>query len=269
MARAAAPGSAARLLHLVVFMLVLANQPASGRPLPRPTGGCEKSRSQSGEEDAAIKRFFANTTRGTYVEIGAYDGVTFSNTLALHTCLNWTGILIEASAVNVAKLKRNAKLFRPSATPTVKRAGVCARPQTVIKFAALFTVGGDVGRMSNAFKKDFHKKHLGADGDWVGGGTELVPCYPMKELVGELNHIDFFSLDIEGAELEALLTLDFSKLTVDVFVIEMDKYDEANNNRIAQLMSNLGYTMCSGTEHWKPRSGLFVHARRQDYLRRC
>ena len=42
--------------------------------------------------------------------------------------------------------------------------------------------------------------------------------------------IDFFSLDVEGAELEVLLTIDFTVVTVDVFLIEIDDFHDSAQN---------------------------------------
>ena len=33
---------------------------------------------------------------GSFVEIGAHDGITISNTLLLESCWGWTGLLVEA-----------------------------------------------------------------------------------------------------------------------------------------------------------------------------
>ena len=43
---------------------------------------------------------------GSFVELGALDGTTFSNTLLLERCYNWTGLLIEANAENYEQLQR-------------------------------------------------------------------------------------------------------------------------------------------------------------------
>ena len=51
--------------------------------------------SQHGEE-LVIWEFFAGQRCGFFVEIGAYDGVTFSNTYLLEAA-GWNGILVEAN----------------------------------------------------------------------------------------------------------------------------------------------------------------------------
>ena len=52
--------------------------------------------------------------------------------------------------------------------------------------------------------------------------------------------IDFFSLDVEGAELEVLLTIDFTVVTVDVFLIEIDDFHDSAQNWKARTVPNLG-----------------------------
>lgn len=50
---------------------------------------------------------------GFFIECGAYDGETRSNTLNLERYYGWTGILIEADPINFAKMSlknRNAYL---------------------------------------------------------------------------------------------------------------------------------------------------------------
>ena len=43
----------------------------------------------------------------TFVELGALDGKTLSNTYMLERCFGWHGLLIEGSPQNFEKLKQN------------------------------------------------------------------------------------------------------------------------------------------------------------------
>ena len=47
---------------------------------------------------------------GAFLEIGGFDGLTYTNSLALEICLGWTGALIERNPTNYAAGLRN----RPS-----------------------------------------------------------------------------------------------------------------------------------------------------------
>ena len=77
-------------------------------------GQCQPSQSQWGEEKWLLEHFFAEKRNGVYVELGAVDGVRFSNTLALHTCRDWTGVLVEANLddceQHVLKVERRGSL---------------------------------------------------------------------------------------------------------------------------------------------------------------
>ena len=52
----------------------------------------------------------------------------------------------------------------------------------------------------------------------------MTSCLPLLSTPGHFNitHIDFFSLDVEGAELEVLKTLDLSAVHISVLVVEQD-----------------------------------------------
>ena len=52
--------------------------------------------------------------------------------------------------------------------------------------------------------------------------VRAIPCIPMQTIFAQLNidHINFFSLDVEGAELSVLRTIDFSRVQFDVIVME-------------------------------------------------
>ena len=51
----------------------------------------------------------------------------------------------------------------------------------------------------------------------------------------DVRNIDYFSLDVEGAEIYILNQLDFSKFNIKVFTIEVDQ----NENKIVSQLSFL------------------------------
>ena len=62
---------------------------------------------------------------GIFVEMGALDGVLFSNTKFFEDARNWRGLLIEPNSVEFEKLSVN----RPNAISV--NAAVCAQRQNV------------------------------------------------------------------------------------------------------------------------------------------
>ena len=62
-----------------------------------------QSRSFKGEDLLLLPTLLGSlngTQSGSFVELGAYDGVTHSNSYMLERCFGWRGVLIEASPSN-------------------------------------------------------------------------------------------------------------------------------------------------------------------------
>jgi hypothetical protein len=98
--------------------------------------------------------------------------------------------------------------------------------------------------MSDAFKQRWHPQLLGANAAAALNAMPQVDCVPLTwvlEKVG-LTHVNFFVLDVEGGELQVLQAIDFSKVTMDVIVIEADGGDPAKEAAIKALLSQHGYT---------------------------
>ena len=51
--------------------------------------------SQLGQDRYLLENFFRGKRGGVFVDIGAYDGQTFSNTLFFERSMAWTGLCIE------------------------------------------------------------------------------------------------------------------------------------------------------------------------------
>ena len=65
------------------------------------------SRSWKGEDLALLPLLLHMTMGrpGRFVELGAYTGIEFSNTLVLEKCFGWSGLLIEANSDNYRQLR--------------------------------------------------------------------------------------------------------------------------------------------------------------------
>lgn len=126
--------------------------------------------------------------RGVFVELGAYDGITYSNTLALERCFNWTGLLIEANPRNFEKLSR-ANVNRRVAKVN---SAVCNRTGSVG-----FRRGGGVGSSEADFISAANTSRI---------STVDVPCRPLTAIMRDAGHeyADFLSLDVQGAEYKVL-----------------------------------------------------------------
>ena len=186
--------------------------------------------SQSREDYALFNTYFnsPNICRGVYVEIGALDGVRYSNTKFFEDTLNWTGVLIEAQPQNAQKLAKN----RPGHNNVILSEAVCPEGQTHVDFAGSSAVGGIVDQMTSGHIKHFFKGNVTSH--------IKVPCRPIGVMLraAGIKAIDFFVLDVEGAELMVLETMDWT-IPVKVFVIEMGRGDR--DQLLIDLLRTQGY----------------------------
>lgn len=195
---------------------------ASHVPTPAWTG-------QDREDEYAYTKFFYGVRGGSYLELGGHDGAHLSNTKALHDFYGWRGMLIEANPAEFPHLQRN----RPF--DVTVHAAVCST-QGAVHYLSHDVVGGIWEFMPATFKERWHP---GAD----PATMPLVACLPLKSILAAHNatYFDLFSLDVEGAELEVLHSVDFGAVTFGVIVVEADEHNEAKNAAVRKLLAGHGY----------------------------
>jgi FkbM family methyltransferase len=155
--------------------------------------------------------------RGTFVELGAFDGISQSNTAWLEAHRGWRGILVEAIPEAFERCVRN----RPLAT-VVNCACVSEEypdPTVEMVYAGLMSI------VRGARSTDE------ADEAWVSLGEGLqelrrytctVPARTLSAVLDEhrLRSIDLLSVDVEGYEVEVLEGLDLERFEPHLIVVE-------------------------------------------------
>ena len=187
---------------------------------------------QSKEDLALFEQFFQGQTRGTFVEMGALDGIAWSNSLAYERVLGWNGVLIEPNPKLCGELKRN----RPNATTFCT---AVSRTELTLTFEAGRyrstgrVVGDRLNSPSPSAPTDHASKH--------GPNSVQVPAAPLGALLRDagVKWIDLFSLDVEGGELRVLDSMDWS-VPVRVWTIEVLN-TSLMSAPLASLMEAHGY----------------------------
>ncbi|MDB5224764.1 MAG: SAM-dependent methyltransferase [Candidatus Adlerbacteria bacterium] len=146
------------------------------------------SYSQFGE-DAVIQHILRNKT-GTYVDVGAYHPVLYSNTYALYK-RGWKGVVIDPNP----SARTLFRWFRRRDTFINAAVGISGE-QTYYQYddAAYNSLGNPAPQ-----RKGLQLIH-----------TNQVTIRPLSELLKHVGHIDFMSVDVEGMDLEVLQTHDWS-----------------------------------------------------------
>lgn len=191
-------------------------------------------KSQVGQDKYIHETFFKNKHNGVFVDIGAHDGITFSNSYFFEKELGWNGICIEPRTHLYEKLKgcRSCACVR-----------ACISDQTGM--VPFLNIEG-VDEMLSGMVSTYDQRQLDIvmnDIRYHGGQikTIQVPCVLLQELLQlhSMNHVDFLSVDTEGGELEILKTIDFEKTTIDVITVE-NNYAEAP---IREFLCSKGYLL--------------------------
>jgi hypothetical protein len=95
--------------------------------------------------------------------------------------------------------------------------------------------------------------------------TIPIACQPLRDILAahsndtehHSSYFDMFSLDVEGAELEVLKSLDFAQAGFGVILIEADQHNVAKNRAVQTLLQQNGYIYYDNYE----RSDWFVNER--------
>ena len=186
------------------------------------------SRSQHAEELALWEQIFEGTKAGTFVEMGALDGLTFSNTAAYEQVLGWRGILIEANPRMCPLLWAN----RPMALAlcTAVSSDYSSIRMEKGSYTATF---GEVAEMDPQFRRKTHK----SPGRYNQQHVPSAPLGQLLRMVG-VRFIDLFSLDVEGSEYKVLQTFDWT-IPVRAWCIEV--MSRRHSAEIGALMRSHGY----------------------------
>lgn len=196
--------------------------------------------SQFSEDLIPLDNFFFGLRGGTFLEMGALDGLKFSNSYFFEKYLDWSSIMIEGSPLLYEKLVTN----RPGVVAINEM--IYSEPQQlhwmdVAKSGRFSTaVGGAWELMSERFKRIHYPDITAADVPKL----PTVPCVSLTDALARfgVRHFDLFSLDVEGAEVSVLKTLDFSKFSASVILLEMRGTDvEAYNFLRKEGYIDFGY----------------------------
>jgi FkbM family methyltransferase len=140
---------------------------------------------QQGEDIYTVINYINNVTSdGVFVEIGGFDGLTFSNTKFFEDVLGFKGVLIEPTE-QFYKMKANRPLC-----DCYKLA--VAKTKSKVKFLGDHATAGLVDTMADSFKEGWHKNSIEYE----------VDAEPFRDILARSNikYIDFMTIDVEGGE---------------------------------------------------------------------
>lgn len=164
---------------------------------------------------------------GICLEIGASDGIVYSNSLFFERYLGFKCVLIEPFLPMYQKLVYN----RPNATCVNTGISNSEEPHQV--FVGTEYAAGFLSTMAGSHLANFHPNPI----------YSKVANNKMSAVLEEngIKYIDFFSLDVEGGELEVLKSIDWDKVSIYLFGIELDNQNPTKDEAVRDLLREKGF----------------------------
>jgi FkbM family methyltransferase len=177
------------------------------------TGSWRYSRMAAMGIDAALERYL-DFDGGFFVEAGANDGVTFSNTYWLERARHWRGLLIEGIpelAHLCTRLRPRSQVVNCALVSPARHGGTVrmryANLQSIVEDAAVHADHVEAGLILQRERRSYEVD---------------VPARTLSSVLDEAGspHVDLLVLDVEGYEPEVLAGLDLDRHAPGYALIE-------------------------------------------------
>jgi len=221
-----------RLLRLGLFGrfwvedLFSAATALSGKSIPLLDIWVERSQSQLGQDLVALAKFGPDN-QGFFIEFGATDGKSLSNTWMLEKYFGWKGIVCEPA-------RRWSSALELGRGCTIDKRCVYSSSGEQVRFSE--TQIGELSSITEYSALDLHSALRQKSRDYF---VETVSLYDLLIQHQAPKFIEFLSIDTEGSEYEILKNFEFSEFTFGLICVEHNY--SSQRERIKNLLEANGY----------------------------
>lgn len=190
--------------------------------------GVRKSYSQFGED--LIVQSLSKDTRGTYIDVGTYHPILYSNTYALYK-KGWSGLVVDPNDY----LKLLYTLLRPR--DTFISAGVGSEGNSTYHMFSDGAYNTFNAESASAYKKLSWLHYLGSVESRIVSLSRIVH-------ENNVQKIGFLNIDVEGNDLNVLRSYDWS-VRPKVIAIESNDFnpDMPQKSEIYMLLRSKNYRL--------------------------
>jgi FkbM family methyltransferase len=175
-------------------------------------------------------------TKGFYVDVGAYDPIRYSNTYLFYR-RGWSGINIDARPGSMESFRRE----RP--TDMNLEMGIAGEQ------CSLTYIEFEDSTLNGFLSEDQVRAHTKRGCKVIG--RPVVPCAPLSLILDQYEvkqDFDLLSVDVEGRDLEVLLSTDFKRYRPKVVIAEVlgcQGIEDTISNPVTTAMRAQGYELLS------------------------
>jgi len=185
--------------------------------------------SQIQQDQYLNENYFKNMADGFFVDVGAYDGVIGSNSLFFEESLGWSGICVEPLPEIFAKLEENRSSINVNCAIDVEE----GKLEFVRNTGYTEQLSGIVKYYDQRHYERVNRELDGLEDDGgVHPGTGSTTTINVDTMrletifdVHDVSFIDYLSVDVEGAELAVMESINYDKVHIDFIGFE-DAYSD-------------------------------------------
>jgi len=184
-------------------------------------------------QDILLDRWiFGGVAEGTFVDIGAHDGVAYSNSFVFEKLRGWRGVCVEPNPNVFAQLAVNRQCTNLN----------CCVSDTAGTVPFL-KISGYAEMLSGIVEKyePEHRERVERELKQFGGSSDVIPIQArtLNDIVAESGFADitYLSIDTEGSELAILQSIDFKRLFVHAITVEYN-FDHVKTRMISLMRGN-------------------------------
>lgn len=186
------------------------------------------------QQDKIIDEYLKYKENGFFIEIGANDGISGSNTAFFEKFRNWKGICIEPAPNEFKSLTENRTSININACVSNYNG------------ESNFICIDGYSMMLSGLLENYNQAHINRINSEVHqhGGTVKqlkVPVKTLQSILDEhlITEVDYCSIDTEGSEFEIVSSIDYDKTNIKIFSIE-NNYGET---KIQEFLKTKGYSL--------------------------
>jgi FkbM family methyltransferase len=175
---------------------------------------------------------FKEKHNGFFIEIGANNGIDFSNSYFFEKFLEWDGICIEPHPIVFDELHNNRKclcLNIAISNSEGEKDFVCHTKSSFLS--------GLLNKYDPKHIKRWNTNKVIADKNNI----VKVQSYLLNDVLekNKVTDVDFLSLDTEGGELDILKSINLNKYNIKIIVVE----NLYNSHNISDFLNSKGYSL--------------------------
>lgn len=208
-----------------------------------------------------LKPLDGDAAAGTFLEVGAYDGVRYSVT-SIFESIGWSGVLIEP----IEEHADACRAARPNSRVVHAALGAPGSPSTA-EFTLLDPKDEvDTDTASFLTTHDAHRAKMRRSIERASR-TVTVPLRTMTSVLDEASDrpcsIDLAVIDVEGGELDLIRGFDLERYRVRVLLVE--DLTAGSDASVRTLLESHGYERVARVA----RNDLYIHRSEHDLVHRA